>query len=81
MKSLKRRILEEMVLTDEDKLIFEIIRENSELGKYEKLGRLAFRRLVAGKCEECGRTKCPHMFKPIFTKDWGFRCFIKGDEK
>ena len=76
MKTFKKRIQEEMVSTDEDKLIFEILRENSNLAKYETTGRKAYRRLIKEKCDECERIHCPHKYEPLFTKDWGFRCFI-----
>lgn len=79
-ENLKKRIQEEMKLTNEDKIIFEILRENPQLKKYEKLGRIAFRKLVIEKCsKKCDLyyEKCPHLLNPEFTKNWEFKCFIK----
>ena len=83
MKTLKEKIREKMVLTDEDKLIFEILGEHPNLSKYEKEGRRAFRKFVIETCQKCEKyyEKCNHYFEPVFTKDWKFKCFVTKEEK
>ncbi len=91
MANLKERILKEMILTNEDKLIFEILKENPQLQleKYEKMGREAYGKLVIKKCKKCKKyqfplyhaKRCPHIYEPVFTKDWKFKCFIKMENK
>lgn len=76
MKTLKKRIQEEMILTDEDRLIFEILSEHPQLKEKEELGRELYKKFIVEKCNKCERTKCPHKHKPIFTKNWGFICFV-----
>ncbi len=82
MKTLKEKIREKMVLTNEDKLIFEILEEQPNLAKYEKRGRKAFRKLVIEKCRKCDLhwAKCLNLLNPEFTKNWEFKCFISKEE-
>ena len=72
-KELKKRIINEMVSTNEDRLIFQIIKEYPNFS--EKQVRKQYIKVVKDKCDSCDRKECSHKYKPYINDKSEMDCY------